>query len=157
MGLGSAISRTTEALVTTTTSVAGAVAGVTTTLAGAASGAALGGGVGALRGATQGAADGAGRGSRSTPAVVLTVAALGVTGVLDWPLLLAAGAAAYLLQRNSQGPDTAPTAVTGAGVKRRSAPATTPTTTPRRTPGAATAKPRKATRPASSGKSTSTS
>jgi hypothetical protein len=159
MGVGTAVSRTTGALTSTTTSAVGALAGVATTVAGAAGGAAVGSTIGALRGAAQGAADGAGRGSRSTPAVALTVAALGVTGIVDWPLLLAAGGAAYLLQRNSQGADTAHNDVADTGARRR--PTLTPARkTPQRAPVAATAKPRKATRPASAaaaGKSTSTS
>ena len=148
MGLSTALSRTTGALVSTTTSAVGALAGVATTLAGAAGGAAVGGSVGALRGAAQGVAEGARRGSRSTPAVVLTVATLGVTGLLDWPLLLAAGGAAYLLQRTSQGSDGPPTVAVAPGARRRSVAVPARATT-RPTPVAATAKPRRASRSAS--------
>ena len=148
MGLGTALSRTTGALASTTSSAFGTLAGVATTLAGAAGGAAVGGSIGALRGAAQGAADGARRGSRSTPAVVLTIATLGVTGLLDWPLLLAAGGATYLLQRTSQGSDGLPTPAADPGARRRSVAAPARATT-RSTPAAATAKPRRASRSAS--------
>jgi len=102
MGLGTPITRTTDTVVAATTSAARAVTAATTSAAGATRGAALGAGLGAARGAADGLRDGAERGSRSAPAAALTVTALTVTGILDWPLVLAAGGTAFLVNRLTQ-------------------------------------------------------
>jgi len=95
MGLGTAITHTTSRLADATTSAAGA-----------ASDAALGTTLGALRGAADGVREGAEKGSRSPTAAALTSVALAATGILDWPLLLAAGGTALLLTQLSPHPDT---------------------------------------------------
>ena len=85
------------------TSAVGAVAGAATSTAGVLSGGAVGGGVGALsgvaRGLTQGVAAGAARGRHSTAATVITLTAVGVSGLVDWPILLATGGAAIVLDK----------------------------------------------------------
>ncbi len=124
MGLGTLITRTTDTVIAATTSAARAVTAATTSAAGTTGGAALGAGLGAARGAGLGAARGAGlgavrgaadglrdgaeRGSRSAPAAALTVTALTVTGILDWPLVLAAGGTAFLVNRLTQHPAAPP-------------------------------------------------
>jgi len=87
MGLHTLITRTTDTVIAATTSAARAVTAATTSAAGATGGAALGAGLGAARGAADGLRNGAERGSRSAPAAALTVTALTVTGILDWPLV----------------------------------------------------------------------
>ena len=97
------------------TSAVGAVAGAATSTAGAVSGGAVGGGLGALsgvaRGLTRGAAAGATRGRHSTAATVITLTAVGAAGLVDWPILLATGGAAIILDkainRQSSGPAAA--------------------------------------------------
>ncbi len=108
MGLHTPITRTTDTVIAATTSAAGAVTAATTSVAGATGGAALGAGLGAVRGAADGLRDGAERGSRSAPAAALTVTALTVTGILDWPLVLAAGGTAILVNRLTQHPAAPP-------------------------------------------------
>jgi len=108
MGLHTPITRTTDTVIAATTSAAGAVTAATTSVAGATGGAALGAGLGAVRGAADGLRDGAERGSRSAPAAALTVTALTVTGILDWPLVLAAGGTAILVNRLTQTPGEQP-------------------------------------------------
>lgn len=73
----------------------GRAASATTAAAGAVSGAA----VGAVAGAAAGAQRGIDRGSHSTPAAALTLGAIGVAGLVEWPLLLAVGGGALLLRR----------------------------------------------------------
>ena len=74
-------------------------ASVTTAAAGAVGGAAVNGVVGAVTGAAAGVQRGIDSGSHSTPAAALTLGALGVTGLVEWPLLLAVGGGALLLRR----------------------------------------------------------
>ncbi len=108
MGLGTLITRTTDTVIAATTSAARAVTAATTSAAGTTGGAALGAGLGAVRGAADGLRDGAERGSRSAPAAALTVTALTVTGILDWPLVLAAGGTAFLVNQLTQHPAAPP-------------------------------------------------
>jgi hypothetical protein len=61
-----------------------------------------------VRGAADGLRDDAERGSRSAPAAALTVTALTVTGILDWPLVLAAVGTAILVNRLTQHPAAPP-------------------------------------------------
>jgi hypothetical protein len=77
----------------------GRAATATTAAAGAVGGAAVNGVVGAVSGAAAGVQHGIGKGSHSTPAAVLTLGALGVTGLIEWPLVLAVGGGALLLRQ----------------------------------------------------------
>ena len=74
-------------------------ASATTAAAGAVGGAAVNGVVGAVTGAAAGVQKGIDKGSHSTPAAALTLGALGVAGLVEWPLLLAVGGGALLLRR----------------------------------------------------------
>ena len=77
-------------------------ASATTAAAGAVGGAAVNGVVGAVTGAAAGVQKGIDSGSHSTPAAALTLGALGVAGLVEWPLLLAVGGGALLLRRLEQ-------------------------------------------------------
>ena len=74
-------------------------ASATTAAAGAVGGAAVNGVVGAVTGAAAGVQKGIDKGSHSTPAAALTLGAIGVAGLVEWPLLLAVGGGALLLRR----------------------------------------------------------
>ena len=74
-------------------------ASATTATAGAVGGAAVSGVVGAVTGAAAGVQRGIDSGSHSTPAAALTLGALGVAGLVEWPLLLAVGGGALLIRR----------------------------------------------------------
>ena len=74
-------------------------AGAATAAAGAVGGAAVNGVVGGVTGAAE---RGIGSGSHSTPAAALAFGALGVTGLVEWPVLLAVGGGALLLRRLTQ-------------------------------------------------------
>src|SRR5271163_5079823 len=91
--------------VRTVTRTAGRAAAATTAAAGAVGGAAVNGVVGAVTGAAAGVQKGIGSGSHSTPAAALTLGALGVAGLVEWPLLLAVGGGALLLHRLSRKPE----------------------------------------------------
>ncbi|MGQ4619070.1 hypothetical protein [Nocardia sp. R7R-8] len=77
-------------------------ADATTAAAGAVGGAAVEGVVGGVRGVAAGVKSGLGSGSHSTPAAVLTLTAIGATGLVDWPVLLGVGGAALVVQRLGQ-------------------------------------------------------
>lgn len=77
----------------------GRVATATTMAAGAAGSAAVNGVVGGVAGAAAGVKRGLGSGSKSTPAAALTIGALGVAGLVEWPVLLAVGGGALLLHK----------------------------------------------------------
>ncbi|WAM15472.1 MULTISPECIES: hypothetical protein [Rhodococcus] len=66
---------------------------------GAVGGAAVGGLVGSLKGAAVGAQEGARRGSHSTPAAVLTLGVVALTGVVRWPIVAAVGGTALVLEQ----------------------------------------------------------
>jgi hypothetical protein len=72
---------------------------VTTEAAGAVGGAAINGVVGAVTGAAEGVQRGIGKGSHSTPAAALTLGALGVTGLLEWPVVMVIGGGALVLRQ----------------------------------------------------------
>jgi hypothetical protein len=74
----------------------------TTATAGAIGGAAVNGVVGGVKGAAEGIQHGISSGSKSTPAAALAIGALGVAGVVEWPILLAIGGGALLLRKMSQ-------------------------------------------------------
>ncbi|HTX97663.1 MAG TPA: hypothetical protein VME67_24240 [Mycobacterium sp.] len=71
----------------------------TTAAAGAVGGAAVNGVIGGVTGAAEGVKRGMTSGSHSTPAAALAFGALGVAGLVEWPVLLAVGGSALLLQR----------------------------------------------------------
>jgi hypothetical protein len=81
------------------TRTAGRAASATTAAAGAVGGAAVNGVVGAVTGAAAGVQRGIGSGSHSVPAAALTLGALGVTGLIEWPLVLAIGGGVLLLRQ----------------------------------------------------------
>jgi len=95
--------------------VGGAVRGVgrtvnraaeaTTATAGAVGGAAVNGVVGGVKGAAEGIQRGIGSGSKSTAAAALAIGALGVAGLVEWPILVAVGGGALVLQRLNHKPD----------------------------------------------------
>jgi hypothetical protein len=78
------------------------VAAATTAAAGAAGGAAVSGIIGGVTGAAEGVKRGISSGSHSTPAAALALGALGVAGLVEWPVLVAVGGGALLLQRLSR-------------------------------------------------------
>lgn len=77
----------------------GRVATMTTEAAGAVGGATVNGVVGGVKGAASGVQRGLSSGSHSTPAAVLTLGALGVAGLVEWPVLAAVGGAALVLRQ----------------------------------------------------------
>ncbi|BAV43251.1 hypothetical protein [Mycobacterium ulcerans] len=77
----------------------------TTAAAGAVGGAAVNGVVGGVKGAAEGIQRGLSTGSKSTPAAAMAMGALGVAGIVEWPILLAVGGSALLLRRMSQRPE----------------------------------------------------
>ncbi|MBW0015509.1 hypothetical protein [Mycobacterium sp.] len=85
----------------------GRAADATTAAAGAVGGAAVNGLVGGVTGAAEGIKRGVSSGSHSTPAAALALGALGVAGLIEWPVLLAVGGGALLLHRMQRKPDTA--------------------------------------------------
>jgi len=70
--------------------------------AGALGGAAVNGVIGGVRGTAAGIRSGADRGSQSTPAAALTLAAIGAAGLVEWPVLLAVGGTALVVRQLSQ-------------------------------------------------------
>jgi len=74
-------------------------ADATTATAGAVGGAAVNGIVGGVTGAVDGVKRGVSKGSHSTPAAALAIGALGVAGLVEWPVLVAVGGGALLLHR----------------------------------------------------------
>ena len=108
-------------LVSGTARVATGAGEAATTTLGAVGGAAVGGLVGSMKGAAVGAAEGARRGSHSTPAAVLTMGAVAVTGVVRWPIVAAVGGTALVLDQLKLGttPDTP-----GTGAQATGTPAT---------------------------------
>jgi hypothetical protein len=80
------------------------VATATTAAAGAVGGAAVNGVVGGVKGAAEGVQSGISTGSKSTPAAAVAIGALGVAGIVEWPLLLAIGGGALLLRRIADRP-----------------------------------------------------
>lgn len=81
-------------------------ADATTAAAGAVGGAAVNGIVGGVTGAAEGIKRGVSTGSHSTPAAALAIGALGVAGLVEWPVLLAVGGGALLLRRLNRKPET---------------------------------------------------
>ena len=82
----------------------GRAADAATAAAGAVGGAAVNGVVGGVTGAAEGIKRGVTSGSHSTPAAALALGALGVAGLVEWPVLLAVGGGALLLHRLQRKP-----------------------------------------------------
>ncbi|WP_062982532.1 hypothetical protein [Nocardia anaemiae] len=79
-------------------------ADATAAAAGAVGGAAVNGVMGGVQGAAVGVKNGLSRGSHSTPAAALTLAAIGATGLVDWPVLLGVGGAALVVRQLGRQP-----------------------------------------------------
>lgn len=94
--------------------------------AGAVGGATVNGVLGGVQGALDGVRSGISSGSRSTAAAALTLAAVGVAGLVEWPVLLSVGGTAvavhYLAGRASVEREQASTrrVTSGSTAKRRS-------------------------------------
>ncbi|WP_144205962.1 hypothetical protein [Mycobacterium tilburgii] len=82
----------------------------TTAAAGAVGGAAVNGIVGGVTGAAEGIKRGINSGSHSTPAAALAIGALGLTGLVEWPVLLAVGGGALVLRRLNRRDEATPKA-----------------------------------------------
>ncbi|AWK74229.1 hypothetical protein CBI38_24425 [Rhodococcus oxybenzonivorans] len=93
---------------------------------GAVGGATVGSVVGSLRGTAEGAIGGARYGSHSTPAALLTLGAVGTVGLVEWPLVLAAGGTALVLRQLT--PARPKDAGTPAAVSTPTKPTAVPTT-----------------------------
>lgn len=92
-------------------------ADATTTAAGSLGSAAVKGVVGGVQGTAAGVKNGLSTGSNSTPAAVLTFAAIGAAGLVEWPVLAAVGGTALLvhqLHQRSSGNTQQPAAVVSA-------------------------------------------
>jgi hypothetical protein len=85
----------------------------TTAAAGAVGGATFSGVVGGVAGTATGVRRGVSTGRRSTPAAALTLGAVGVVGLIEWPLVVAVGGGALVLRRLGRPGNTVatPTAV----------------------------------------------
>lgn len=121
-------------------------ADATTAAAGAVGGAAINGVIGAVEGTASGIRSGLSSGSHSTPTAAITLGALGVAGLVEWPVLLAVGGTALVIHQLSKRSETRPALTlasppSGGGGVRKAAPRkSTPSrtrarkaTTPRRT------------------------
>jgi hypothetical protein len=80
-------------------------ADATLAAAGAVGGAAVNGVIGGVQGTVGGIKNGVSSGSHSTPAAALTLAAIGATGLVEWPILLGVGGTALVLHRLAQRSD----------------------------------------------------
>ncbi|WP_063920906.1 hypothetical protein [Nocardia mikamii] len=87
-------------------------ADATTSAAGAVGGAAVNGVLGGMQGVVSGVRSGLSSGSHSTPAAALTLAAIGATGVVDWPVLLGVGGTALVIRKLIAHPDRQPESTT---------------------------------------------
>src|ERR1700731_487202 len=79
-------------VVRVTLAVASRTVDASVAAAGAVGGAAVNGVVGGVQGVVGGVQSGLSKGSRSIPAAALTVAAVGLAGLVEWPALLPIGA-----------------------------------------------------------------
>jgi hypothetical protein len=86
-------------MVSEATRVVTGAASVPTSAVGAVGGGVVGGVNGGIRGAVGGVRDGMRAGSKSTPTAVLTLAAMGAAGLVEWPILLGFGGAAVVLRQ----------------------------------------------------------
>ncbi|CAJ1493504.1 hypothetical protein MU0083_000350 [[Mycobacterium] kokjensenii] len=124
---------------------------MTTEAAGAIGGAALNGAIGGIKGAVSGAQRGLSTGSHSTPAAALTLGALGVAGLVEWPVLVAVGGTALALKQlsNRAGNGAAPVAAPAKPATAAAA-ADRPLKAVKATPAAKATPATKATKPAGS-------
>ena len=76
--------------------------GASVAAAGALSGAAINGVIGGVQGAVAGAQRGLDSGRHSTPAAALTLAAIGATGLVEWPVVLLVGGTALAVRQLDQ-------------------------------------------------------
>ena len=90
-----------------------------TDTAGAMGGAVINAAAGGIRGAATGAAHGLNTGSRSTTTAALTLAAVGATGLVDWPIIIFVGGTGLLLRQLTNRPPATP------AIAKATAPATT--------------------------------
>ncbi|MFC9556633.1 hypothetical protein ACFTWF_38080 [Rhodococcus sp. NPDC056960] len=90
-------------LVSGTARVATGAGGAATATLGAIGGAAVGGLLGSMKGAAVGVQEGARRGSHSTPAAVMTIGAVALSGVVQWPVVAAVGGTALVLDQLKPG------------------------------------------------------
>lgn len=96
------------------------VADATTATAGAIGGAVVTGAIGAVEGAAAGVKNGVAGGGRSSLAAALTLAAVGVTGLVEWPILAVGGAALVIheLGHRGNGGQPAPVKRSASAAKR---------------------------------------
>jgi hypothetical protein len=80
----------------------------TAAAAGAIGGAAVNGAIGGMQGTLNGIKSGVSDGSHSTPAAALTLAAIGATGLVEWPIVLGVGGTALVVRRLAQRSDGQP-------------------------------------------------
>lgn len=73
-----------------------------TAVVGAVGGAAVTGVIDAVEGTAAGVKNGLRRGSHSTPTAALTLATIGLTGLVDWPILVAVGGGALAIHELSR-------------------------------------------------------
>jgi hypothetical protein len=121
----------------------------TTAAAGAVGGAVVTGVIGGVEGTARGVRDGLSSGSHSTPLAALTLATVGAVGLVEWPVLVAIGGGALLLNKVSQRDGANGSATSGESTTGATASAiggTTPTSS-RRSPARSQAK-KAATAPA---------
>ncbi|MDI9915763.1 hypothetical protein [Rhodococcus sp. IEGM 1379] len=85
-------------IVNEATRVVTGAARMTTSAVGAVGGGVVGGVSGGIRGAAGGVRDGIRAGAKSTPTAVLTLAAVGAAGLVEWPVLVAVGGTAVVLR-----------------------------------------------------------
>ena len=71
----------------------------TAAAAGAVGGAAVTGVIGGVQGTVNGIKNGMSSGSHSTPAAALTLAAIGATGLVEWPIVVGVGGTALVVRR----------------------------------------------------------
>ncbi|MGZ5365955.1 MAG: hypothetical protein ACXWD5_17930 [Mycobacterium sp.] len=111
-------------------------ADATAAAAGAVGGAAVNGVIGGVQGTVGGMKSGLASGRHSAPAAVLTFAAVGVAGLVDWPVLVAIGGTALLVGQLTKHSGGQPTIalVTAPSSTRRAGPAKPATRKPRTAP-----------------------
>lgn len=93
MELANAAARTVARTVSATNAAAGAV-----------SGAVVGGVLGSVKGAVIGIGKGGRDGARSAPAAMLTLAAVGAVGLVEWPVVLAVGGTGLAFRQLNSAP-----------------------------------------------------
>lgn len=123
---------TSTRLITDSTRLAADTANATTAVAGAVGGATIGGVVGGMRWVVGGMRTGIGRGSHSTPAAAVGLVALGVTGLVEWPLLAGIGGGALVVNalsaRRESSRSITPATARATGEPARTAPGVGATT-----------------------------